>query len=93
MSVTVMHYPPGTSKWNKIEHRLFSFVSMNWRGRPLTEYQVILDLIGGAATEEGLSVTAWLDRRDYPTGIKNTDTEMASLPIEPHEWHYAIHPA
>lgn len=96
MSITVLHYPPGTSKWNKIEHRLFSFVSMNWRGRPLTEYQVILDLIGGTATEEGLSVTAWLDRRDYPTGIKITDTEMASLPIEPHQWHgewnYTIHP-
>lgn len=97
ISVTVLHYPPGTSKWNRIEHRLFSFVSMNWRGRPLTDYQVILDLIGGTETEEGLSVTAWLDERDYPTGVKITDSEMASLPIEPHEWHsewnYTIHPA
>nr|WP_035736759.1 ISAzo13 family transposase [Glycomyces arizonensis] len=97
ISVTVLHYPPGTSKWNRVEHRLFSFVSMNWRGRPLTDYQVILDLIGGTETEEGLSVTAWLDEHEYPTGIKITDAEMASLPIEPHEWHgswnYTIHPA
>lgn len=97
ISVTVLHYPPGTSKWNRIEHRLFGFVSMNRRGRPLTDYQVILDLIGGIETEEGLSVIAWLDERDHPTGVTITGAETAAVPIEPHEWHgewnYTIHPA
>lgn len=96
MDIVMLHYPPGTSKWNKIEHRLFSFVTMNWRGQPLTDYQVILDRISATETENGLIVTAWLDTRDYPTGLRADKDELAALPIEPHDWHgewnYTIHP-
>ena len=96
LSITVCHLPPGTSKWNKIEHRLFSHISMNWRGRPLTSHQVIIDLIGATTTRTGLTVHAELDNSIYPTGIKISDTEMAALPIDRHEfhgdWNYTLKP-
>ncbi len=96
LAITVCHLPPGTSKWNKIEHRLFSCISMNWRGRPLTSYQVIVDLIGATTTRTGLQVHAELDTGTYPTGIKITDDQMAALPITRHdfhgEWNYTIPP-
>ncbi|MGY4544567.1 transposase [Arthrobacter sp. UYNi723] len=87
LEITVCHLPPGTSKWNKIEHRLFSHISMNWRGRPLTSHQVIIDLIGATTTRSGLKVHAELDDNIYPTGIRISDTEMAALPITRHQWH------
>lgn len=97
LNITVCHLPPGTSKWNKIEHRLFSHISMNWRGRPLTSHEVIVDLIGATTTRTGLKVHAELDSDAYPTGIKISDTEMAALPINRHdfhgEWNYTIQPA
>ena len=96
LAITVCHLPPGTSKWNKIEHRLFSHISMNWAGRPLTSHQVIIDLIGATTTRTGLKVHAELDDNTYPTGIRISDTEMAALPIERHEfhpdWNYTLNP-
>ena len=90
------HLPPGTSKWNKIEHRLFSHISMNWRGRPLTSHQVIVDLIGATTTRTGLSVHAELDNAIYPTGIKISDAQLAALPITRHDfhgdWNYTLTP-
>ncbi len=95
--ITVCHMPPGTSKWNKIEHRLFSFISLNWRGKPLTTYRVIVNLIGATTTRTGLRVMADLDQGSYPTGVKVTDAELAAVPLKPHEWHpewnYSILPA
>ena len=76
LSISVCHFPPGTSKWNKIEHRLFSFISSNWRGEPLRDYETIVNLISRTATAKGLNVTCRLDRRKYPTGRKVTDEEM-----------------
>ena len=97
LGITVCHLPPGTSKWNKIEHRLFSHISMNWRGRPLTSHQVIIDLIGATTTRTGLTVHAELDDSLYPTGIKISDTQMAALPITRHDfhgdWNYTVSPA
>jgi len=97
LAITVCHLPPGTSKWNKIEHRLFSHISMNWRGRPLTSHQVIVDLIAATTTRTGLKVHAELDTSTYPTGIKITDEQMAALPIARHdfhgEWNYTLKPA
>lgn len=94
LEITVGHLPPGTSKWNKIEHRLFAHITMNWRGRPLTSHDVIVQLIGATATRKGLKVQAALDDRAYPKGIKVTDEEMASIPIRRHdfrgEWNYTI---
>jgi hypothetical protein len=94
LDVTVCHYPPGTSKWNKIEHRLFSEVTKNWRGRPLESYQVVVNLIGATTTETGLRVRADLDREFYPTKVKVTDTELATVDLRPHhfhgEWNYTI---
>jgi hypothetical protein len=87
MDIVMLHYPPGTSKWNRIEHRLFSFVTMNWRGQPLSDYQVILDRIAATTTENGLTVTAWHDQRHYPTGKRATKNDLKDLPIERHEWH------
>ena len=81
------HYPPGTSKWNRIEHRLFSFISMNWRGRPLTDIRTIVELIGATTTTTGLAVQAAYDPGWYPTGIKITDTQMDALPLTRHNWH------
>lgn len=87
LEITVVHYPPGTSKWNKIEHRLFSFISMNWRGRPLTSIRTIIELIAATTTTTGLTVHASYDPNWYPTGVKITDTQMRSLPLTAHDWH------
>ena len=87
LEITVCHYPPGTSKWNRIEHRLFSFISMNWRGRPLTDIRTIVELIGATTTTTGLAVQAAYDPGWYPTGIKITDTQMDALPLTRHNWH------
>jgi hypothetical protein len=96
LKVTVAHLPPGTSKWNKIEHRLFAFITMNWRGKPLVSHQVIVQLIGSTTTETGLKVCCELDESQYPKGIKVTDEEMAAINItrdEFHgEWNYTISP-
>jgi len=96
LPVKVCHFPPGTSKWNKIEHRLFSFISTHWRGEPLIDYETIVRLISSTTTSKGLSVTCVLDHGKYKTGIKVTDEEMKSLRIEPDkfhgEWNYIIHP-
>ena len=79
LTITVAHYPPATSKWNKIEHRLFSFISINWRAKPLTSLEVVLELLSHTTTKEGLSVTAIKDSNTYPTGIKVSDEELAAL--------------
>jgi hypothetical protein len=96
LAISVCHLPPGTSKWNKIEHRLFSQITMNWRGRPLTNHETILNLIGATTTDTGLAVTATLDTGTYPTGIKISDSEMQALPITRDEfhpdWNYTLHP-
>ncbi|MBC9731557.1 ISAzo13 family transposase [Streptomyces sp. TRM68367] len=96
LTITVCHLPPGTSKWNKIEHRLFSHITMNWRGRPLTSHEVIVESIAATTTRTGLSVSAALDTNTYPTGVRIGDAEMAALPLTRHafhgEWNYALHP-
>lgn len=84
---TVCHFPPGTSKWNKVEHRMFSFVTINWRGRPLTSYQAIVELVQATTTDTGLRIQAEYDQGWYPTGIEVTDTELAALPLNGHDWH------
>ena len=97
LQITVCHLPPGTSKWNRIEHRLFSAISMNWRGRPLTSHEVIVELIGATTTQTGLRVRAELDRGRYPLGVKVGDQELAAVPLARHgfhgEWNYTLHPA
>jgi hypothetical protein len=94
LDITVCHYPAGTSKWNKIEHRLFSFISINWRGRPLTDYQVILELIANTTTASGLTVSSYLDEGSYPTGVEVSDAELAAASVAPHqfhgEWNYTV---
>ena len=96
LSITVCHFPPGTSKWNKIEHRLFSFISSNWRGEPLRDYETIVRLISRTATAQGLKVTCRLDRRKYPTGRKVTDAEMKRVNLKRNkfhgDWNYTIRP-
>jgi transposase len=96
MRITVCHFPPGTSKWNKIEHRLFSFISMNWRGRPLVDYQTIVNLIASTTTKTGLTVKVRLDTNRYQRGIKVSAEELSRIVIEPHEfhgeWNYTIKP-
>jgi hypothetical protein len=87
LAVAVCHFPPGTSKWNKIEHRLFSHISTNWRGRPLVSHQVIVELIGATTTRSGLSVRAALDNGAYPLGVKVSDGELAAVPLRRHDWH------
>jgi hypothetical protein len=87
LQVTVCHFPPGTSKWNRIEHRLFAHISMNWRGRPLVSHEVIVDLIGATTTRTGLKVQAARDRGRYPTGVKVSDAELAAVPLTGHAWH------
>jgi len=87
IAITVCHYPPGTSKWNKVEHRLFSFISMNWRGRPLLSYETVVNLIGATTTKSGLWVKALLDTREYEPGQKITDDEMRQLRLKPHKFH------
>jgi hypothetical protein len=101
LAITVCHLPPGTSKWNKIEHRLFSHISMNWRGRPLTSHDVIVQTIAATTTRNGLSVHAELDTATYPTGVKIPDQDMKALTttgvLTRHdfhgEWNYTLHPA
>ena len=96
LSITVCHLPPGTSKWNKIEHRLFSHITMNWRGRPLTSLEVIVDLIGATTTKQGLKVHAERDLGSYPKGVKVSDAELAAIILKAHdfhgEWNYTIIP-
>jgi hypothetical protein len=96
LTVSVCHFPPGTSKWNKIEHRLFSFITSNWRGEPLRDYETIVNLIGGTKTAKGLKVTCRLDRRKYPTGRQVTKEEMKQIHLYPNkfhgEWNYVIKP-
>jgi transposase len=87
LEITVCHYPPGTSKWNKIEHRMFSFITMNWRGRPLVSYRTIVELIAATATKKGLRIRAERDTQTYPTGVKTTDAELAVVPLARHDWH------
>jgi transposase len=87
LTITVCHYPPGTSKWNKVEHRMFSFVTKNWRGKPLTSYQVIVELVAGTTTTTGLRILAEWDQGYYPTGVEVTDKEIARLPLTGHDWH------
>ncbi len=87
LDIHVCHLPPGTSKWNKIEHRLFSQITRNWAGGPLTSHETILNLIGATTTTTGLAVTAQLDDGTYPTGIKITDRQMNALPITRDDWH------
>jgi hypothetical protein len=96
LEITVVHYPPGTSKWNKIEHRMFSFITMNWRGRPLTSYRVMVQLIANTTTKKGLKVKAELDEGYYPVGVKISKQELAAVPLTRHEfhgdWNYTVHP-
>ena len=87
LEITVCHYPPGTSKWNRIEHRMFSFITMNWRGRPLTSYRTIIELITATTTETGLKIRAERDTEWYAKGVKITNAEMDALPLHRHEWH------
>ena len=94
--IEVHHFPPGTSKWNKIEHRLFSYISKNWRGKPLINRETVVNLIGSTTTTTGLTVSAVLDKNDYKTGIKISDKEMAAIKIKADkfhpEWNYRILP-
>jgi hypothetical protein len=97
LSLSICHFPPGTSKWNKVEHRLFSFISSNWRGEPLRDYETIVNLIAKTTTAKGLKVTCRLDRRKYPTGRKVTDEEMQGVNLERNkfhgDWNYVIKPS
>lgn len=96
LAITVTHLPPATSKWNKIEHRLFSYISINWRGKPLTSLETIIELLSHTTTEKGLTVTAVVDKNIYPIGIKVSDEEMRQLNIIRNEfhgdWNYTIRP-
>ena len=97
LPISVCHFPPGTSKWNKIEHRLFSFISSNWRGEPLRDYETVVQLIAKTTTAKGLKVLCRLDRRKYPTGRKVTPQEMKRVNLKPDkfhgEWNYVIQPS
>jgi hypothetical protein len=94
--ITVCHYPPGTSKWNKIEHRMFSFITMNWKGKPLVSFETIIELISGTKTNKGLTVASLLDEKEYTKGVKFSDEDMARLKIEYHslhpKWNYSLSP-
>jgi transposase len=96
LPINVCHLPPGTSKWNKIEHRLFSFITQNWRGKPLVTHQVIVELIAATTTQAGLTVRCRLDERTYPKGKRISDQQLAEINLVPAafhgEWNYAIHP-
>jgi len=100
LAITVCHLPPGTSKWNKIEHRLFSHISMNWRGRPLTSHEIVVQTIAATTTRAGLTVTAELDTASYPKGIKISDRQITDLEqtqvLTRHqfhgEWNYTLTP-
>jgi hypothetical protein len=97
LAIAVLHLPPGTSKWNKAEHRLFSFISRNWRARPLTDYRTVVELIGATTSTTGLTVRCVLDENLYPAGIKVSDQDMATLNIIRNEFHgdrnYTITPS
>ena len=94
--IDVCHYPPGTSKWNKIEHRLFCHITRNWRGIPLEDLDIVVNLIGSTKTEEGLEVHAWIDRREYKKSRKITDEQLLEVNIRRHKfqgvWNYEIRP-
>jgi Rhodopirellula transposase DDE domain len=96
LTITVAHYPPATSKWNKIEHRLFSFISINWRAKPLTSLETVIVLISHTTTKDGLQVMVIKDSQSYPTGITVTDAELGALNIVRDsfhgEWNYSIKP-
>jgi hypothetical protein len=96
MAITVCHYPPGTSKWNKIEHRLFSFISLNWKGKPLVNYETVINLIGGTRTRTGLKVKAVLDTNQYDTGVAISDEDIDQLRLKRHklhsDWNYTLLP-
>ena len=97
LDISVCHFPPGTSKWNKIEHRLFSFISSNWRGEPLRDYETIVNLIAATTTAKGLTVTCRLDRRKYPIGREVSNAQMKRINLERNtfhgEWNYKIRPS
>jgi hypothetical protein len=97
MPIHVCHFPPGTSKWNKIEHRMFCQITQNWRGRPLVSHEVIINLIANTRTEQGLRIKAELDTTNYPVGTKVTDEELGTVKLKRHkfhgDWHYSIRPA
>jgi hypothetical protein len=97
LKIRVLHYPPGTSKWNRIEHRMFSYISINWRAKPLTSYQVMIDLIAATTTRTGLKIYARLDDSEYETKLKVSDEALAAVQVEPHtfhpEWNYTIIPS
>jgi len=96
LPISVCHFPPGTSKWNKVEHRLFSFISLNWRGEPLTDYETVVNLISNTTTTTGLKVSCRLDRRRYPVGRKVSDEEWKKINLIPDDfhgnWNYTIRP-
>ena len=96
LTITVCHFPPGTSKWNKIEHRLFAQIARTWRGKPLVDLATIVSLIGATTTDAGLRVRSELDRGSYPQGVVITDEQMARLHLESHrfhgDWNYTIRP-
>ncbi len=87
LKIYVSHFPPGTSKWNKIEHRLFSQISKNWRGRPLETLEIIVSLIGSTTTKTGLTVKCVVDTNEYPRGIKIDDSELEALNLTANDWH------
>jgi hypothetical protein len=97
LKIAVCHFPPGTSKWNKIEHRLFSFITQNWRGKPLVSHQVIVQLIAATTTDTGLKVHSEIDPNPYPAGIKVANAELARVNLRCHEfhadWNYTIQPS
>ena len=97
LAITVCHFPPGTSKWNKIGHRLFSHIAMNWRGTPLVDLATIVSLIGSTDSRSGLRVRSELNRGQYPAGVTVTGAQMATIHLERHrfhgDWNYTIHPA
>ena len=92
--ITVCHYPPGTTKWNKIEHRMFSHISMNWAGQPLVSYEAVVNLIGATTTRKGLKIQARLDAKAYATKIKISNQQMKTVSLTPHathpKWNYTI---
>lgn len=95
MAITVCHYPPGTCKWNKIEHRLFSFISLTWEGQPLINYETVVNLMGATKTTSGLKVKAVLDTNEYKTGVKVTKAQMKALCIRHRthpDWNYTLRP-
>ncbi len=96
MEISICHFPPGTSKWNKTEHKLFSYISLNWRGKPLTSYEIVVNLIGSATTDKGLKVKSELDKNTYEKGIKVPDEDFKKINLIKDkfhgEWNYTIRP-